>query len=185
MHELALHILDLVQNSIVANASLIEVEITALQDEDALLIVIKDNGKGMDEAFLKEVLSPFRTSRKTRKVGLGLSLFQLAANQCDGGLKIDSELGKGTRVEASFKLTHVDRPPLGDLAETFSGLIMMNPELEFMLRVTVDGSAFVLDTRELRAVLGEEVSLSEPDVAVWIRQYAEEGLSEITGGKPL
>lgn len=185
MHELALHILDLVQNSIVAEASLIEVEITVDCEKDLLTIVIQDNGKGMSEDFLKEALSPFRTSRKTRKVGLGLSLFKLAANQCDGDVSVESELGVGTKVSATFSLSHVDRPPLGDLAETFSGLIMMNPSIDFVLKVTVDKTEFLLDTRELRTVLGEEVSLSEPDVAVWIRQYADEGLSEITGGKPL
>src|SRR5690554_4683283 len=123
MRELSLHVLDIVQNSINAAASLISVYINEDIIEDLLTIKIKDNGRGIPEENLSQITDPFFTSRKTREVGLGLSLFAEAAWRCDGDFKIDSIVEKGTEVETLFRYSHIDRAPLGDIQGTLLTLI--------------------------------------------------------------
>ncbi len=119
MKELSLHILDVVTNSIDAGANLIEVEVKADTKKNYLRINIKDNGKGMSKETVEKVTNPFFTSRKVRNVGLGLPFLKLAAEQCDGFLKIQSEENIGTEVTAEFKLNHIDRAPLGKIEEVY------------------------------------------------------------------
>ena len=79
MEELSLHILDVCQNSIQANATLIELFIDDDVINNTFTIEIIDNGQGMDKETLRKVSDPFYTTRTTRKVGLGISLFKMAA----------------------------------------------------------------------------------------------------------
>lgn len=174
MKELSLHILDIVQNSIKAKASLISVIITESTADDKMEILIRDNGSGMSEEMAKSVQDPFVTSRTTRKVGLGIPLFKLAAERCDGEFKITSELGKGTDVYASFTLSHIDRQPLGDIKGTVLSLITSYEEIDFYYSHKSNGKLFEVDTREIKKILGE-VSLSENDVYIWLSEYLAEG----------
>ena len=119
------------------------------------------------------VMDPFYTTRKTRKVGLGISFFRLAAQQTGGDLTVESELGKGTRVTAWFTLGHIDLAPVGDLEGTITSLVQCNPDIDFVYTLCVDGKTFEMDTRDMRAILGE-VSLAEPQVALFIREYLTE-----------
>ena len=100
MRELSLKVLDIAQNSITANASLITVEVIEDTVLHTLSIDIIDNGKGMSEEQLLSVRDPFFTTRTTRKVGMGIPLFKLAAEQTGGRFSINSALGKGTVVLA-------------------------------------------------------------------------------------
>lgn len=178
MRELSLNVLDIAQNSIVAGATLIQLIVNENTTEDRLTLVIADNGRGMTEEQLQQVRDPFYTTRTTRKVGMGVPLFRMAAEMAGGGLNIHSAIGQGTTVTATFALTHIDRMPLGDMAGTVSTLIRLNPDLDFVYRHEVDGQFFELDTRDLREVL-DDVPLSEPDVMEWIDGNIAEGLAPL------
>ncbi|MGI6113081.1 MAG: ATP-binding protein [Mahellales bacterium] len=176
MRDLSLHILDIVQNSIDAAADFIEVIIEEQPVEDQLVITIRDNGKGMDESLVKKVTDPFVTGRTSRKVGLGLSLLEAAAQRCDGSLNISSRPGMGTTVTVRFRYKHIDRPPLGDLTQTMISLILCNPDINFLFSYVYGCREFTLDTREIRTYIGD-MPISDERVIGWIREYMEEGIN--------
>jgi signal transduction histidine kinase len=151
VEDLSLHILDIVENSIRAKASRIKIKIVEDTGKDLLTIEIKDNGQGMDEETIKKVLDPFFTSRTTRKVGLGLPLLSQAARESGGDIKIESKVGRGTRIKASFGYSHIDRKPLGNIEETLITLIAGNPETDFVYEHKKDELEYSLDTKEIRA----------------------------------
>lgn len=178
MKELSLHILDIAKNSVKANATIIEINVEENTENNLMKIEIKDNGCGMSSEFLKTVKDPFSTTRTTRKVGMGISLFEAACVQCGGELDITSEVGVGTVLTATLELDNIDRAPLGDMAGTMQTLISGSPTIVFIYQHKIDGKVFVLDTRELKQVLGE-VPLDTPEVLLWIVDYVNEGLCEI------
>ncbi len=173
MRELSLNILDIAQNSISAGASLITIEVSENTTDRTLLIGIYDNGKGMSEEQVKSVIDPFFTTRTTRKVGMGIPLFKMAAEQTGGGLEIKSELGVGTEVRAVFKTDSVDFTPLGDVASTIQMLITMNTDRDFVYKHSVDGKEFVADTREIKEILGD-VPLDTYEVSQWLLEFIKE-----------
>ncbi|MGI6143771.1 MAG: ATP-binding protein [bacterium] len=183
MEELSLHILDLVQNSIGAAATRVGILIEEDVAADRFLFEVKDNGKGMDKELVREVLKPFTTTRTTRRVGLGLSLLDMAARQCDGGVEIDTEPGKGTRVRAVFRYSHWDRAPLGDIKTTLLTIIAANPELQLEYVHRVNGRIFRLDTEEIRTVLGGDIPLNNMAVLGWLDDYLAQSLAELYGGE--
>ncbi len=182
MKELSLHILDIAQNSITADATLVEIEIVEDTKKDILTITVKDNGKGMSEDFLKKVRDPFTTTRTTRPVGMGISLFESAAKSTGGNLDITSELGVGTTVTAEFVHSHIDRQPVGNMADTFLTIINTKPEIDYVYTHKFNGGEFTVDTREIKNVL-MEVDITTPDVLVWLKENIEQSLNDIMGGK--
>ena len=180
MRELSLNILDIAQNSLSAGAGLVTLTVDEDSGADSLTLRVEDDGRGMDADTLQRVRDPFYTTRTTRKVGMGIPLFRMAAEMTGGSLDIVSEPGKGTAVTASFSLSHIDRMPLGDMAGTVTALIRLNPGVDFVYRHTVDGRSFEMDTRELRAQLGD-VPLSEPDVMEWLDGYLREQEDSLGG----
>jgi len=140
LEDISLHILDIVENSIAVSASRVEVTICEDIEKDLLTIEIKDNGSGMSEETLKKVLDPFFTTKSVRKVGLGLPLLAQAAKESGGDIKIDSKVGEGTRVRATFQYSHPDRKPLGNIAETMKILKVTNPNIEFVYKYEKTGS---------------------------------------------
>lgn len=181
MRELSLNVLDVAQNSISAGASLTEIEVDIKSSANVLTIVIRDNGKGMTPEQLQSVQDPFFTTRTTRKVGLGIPLFKMAAEMTGGSFGIASAVGKGTQVTAEFNLGHIDCVPLGDMCSTVCALIRMNPDLDFRYSYSVDEGSFTVDTRELREIL-EGVALNTPEVIDWIQGYITEQTEMIHGG---
>ena len=179
MKELSLHILDVAQNSLSAGAAWLELSLVFRGEE--LILTIRDDGHGMEPEFLAAVLDPFTTSRTTRSVGLGLPLLKLTAEQTGGEMTVDSTVGVGTSVRAVFHTSHIDCPPLGDLASTLALLIQGAPEVTYCFTYDVDGRVLRMDTRELRDVLGDDVSLAEPEIILWLTDYIAEGLAEIGG----
>lgn len=178
MQELSLNVLDIVQNSIKANATLIEITVDERVKTDTLAITITDNGCGMSEETAQKAVDPFYTTRTTRRVGLGLPLFKMAAELTGGSFTISSQQGKGTEVKAVFGLGHIDRMPLGNMCETMTTLISCNDHIDFVYRHTVcdindEESAFELDTRQFRQILGD-VPLSSLEVVAFIRDYITE-----------
>ena len=184
MPELALHILDLVQNSISAGATRIVVKIVLDTAADTLTISIEDDGCGMTEEFVARVISPFTTSRTTRKVGLGIPMFKQLAEMCEGGFEISSRVNEGTQLTARFKASHLDLPPLGDMPGTICSLLLACPEgVEFEFFFGADDREFDLDTAQIREALGG-LPLNEPDILEWVRQYAEEGIAQTLSPEP-
>lgn len=181
MRELSLNVLDIAQNSITANASLITVEVIENTADSTLVISISDNGRGMSEEQLKSVQDPFFTTRTTRKVGMGIPLFKMAAEMTGGSFNIASKLGEGTKTTAAFKTDSIDFTPLGDMKSTVIMLVTMNTDRDFIYRQKVDDNEFVFDTREIKQILGG-VPLDEPDIVSWMRDYIEENIKELYGG---
>ena len=179
MRELSLNVLDIVQNSITANANLIEIELIEEINNDILKINIFDNGKGMTDEQIKSVTDPFYTTRTTRKIGLGIPLFKMAAEMSGGSFKIESTVGVGTKIYTSYIHSSIDRMPVGNINETVSMLIRMNPDIDFVYTHTFNEKSYSLDTRELREQL-ENVPLDTPEVIDWINDYLTENDSLIT-----
>ncbi len=170
-----MHILDIVQNSIRAEASYIKI----LVDEDIvnnrLTFSVSDDGCGMSEEMLRTVRDPFTTSRTTRKVGLGIPMLLQTCRMCNGDLTLDSELGKGTTITATMDYDNIDRPPMGDMANSLYILIVANPSMDFYYRHKINEHEFELDTKEIREVLGD-VPLNAPDVCQWLKETIYEGM---------
>lgn len=181
MRELSLNVMDVAQNSVRAEADLVTVKVEESDKDDSLTITIADNGCGMTQEQVQQVIDPFFTTRTTRKVGLGVPLFKLSAEQTGGSFDIQSEKGVGTTTTASYVKSHVDMTPLGDINDTMKILIQCNPGIDFIFIHSTDNGSFTLDTRELREVLGD-VSLDTPDVLEWIADYLEENTKSIYGG---
>ncbi len=129
MRELSLNVMDVAQNSVRAQATLVFITVEDSDKNDSLTITIEDNGCGMTEEQVAQVIDPFFTTRTTRKVGLGVPLFKMSAEQTGGSFSIESEVGRGTKTQASYVKSHVDMTPLGDINSTVSILIRCNPAL--------------------------------------------------------
>jgi len=182
MKELSLNILDIVQNSVKAGATRIDILINEQPAEDLLAIEIIDNGCGMDAELLAKVTDPFTTTRTTRKVGLGIPFFKMAAESTGGSFSITSQLGIGTRVKATFGYHHIDRMPMGDLVSTIVLLIQGSPEIDFVYIHEYDNRKLDFSCHTIRSELGDEVPLNDPAVLAWIREYLQEQLNLLTGG---
>ena len=179
MREISLHILDALENSVEADATRVCLLIEEDLDADLLRIVIRDNGRGMSQDFVKQVLNPFVTTRKTRHVGLGLPLFAAAAQRCNGQLSIESELGVGTTIKATFEHSHIDRAPLGDIAGSIMAVLLSERAVDVAYRHVLGNRQFELDTAEVRAELGE-VPLTHPEVREWLENELANGLASLT-----
>ncbi|MDR0958303.1 MAG: ATP-binding protein [Clostridiales bacterium] len=178
MKEFSMHIADIAQNSVRAGATKIDVVVEENSVTDVFLFSVKDNGCGMTQETLKKVRDPFTTSRTTRKVGLGIPMLEQTCIQCGGKLLLESELGKGTYIEATMSLADIDRPPLGDVAGAIQLLIISNLETRITYTHKIDGKEFSIDTDELNETL-DGVPLNEPEVALWIRDAINEGIAEM------
>lgn len=173
MKELSLNILDIAENSVKAKATLTEIFLN--ENDETITLIIKDDGTGMPEEIVKGVTDPFYTTRTTRKVGLGLPLLKMAAEQTGGNIKIVSSQGDdhGTTVEAVFYKNHLDFTPLGDVISTITTLIQGHPDTDFLFIHNKNDNQVRLDTREIRQVL-EGVPLNTYDVIQWINEYLRE-----------
>lgn len=183
MREISLHLMDIIENSITANATLIELYIEIDTNKNKLLITIKDNGKGIEKEMLKNITDPFVTSRTTRKVGLGLSLFKSTCQRCNGDLTVNSEVGVGTVVKADMEFENIDRPPLGKIEETIVSALL-TPNIDFYYKHTFNGKEFEFNTKEVKTIL-ETDDLNSPEILIWIRDYIKENLMELMGGASL
>ena len=183
MKELSLNILDIAENSVKAGATLTEIVIDELSD--TLTITIRDNGCGMSDEVEKAVINPFYTTRTTRKVGLGIPLLKLAAEQTGGGISIESLTKEeapgshGTTVTAKFIKGHLDFTPLGDTVSTVQTLIQGHPDVDFLYIHEKNSGRVELDTREMREVLGD-VPLKSYEVISWVGECLKEQYAEFS-----
>ena len=183
MKELSLNILDIAMNSVKAKAKNILIKL--VEADETLTLVIQDNGCGMSEETVQNVINPFYTTRTTRNVGLGVPLLKLAAEQTGGGIEIqsvsenDNPDSHGTTITAEFFKNHLDFTPLGDVISTVTTLIQGNPEIEWRFVHEINGQSVELDTRELREILGE-VPLDNYEVIKWIEGYLKESYESVS-----
>lgn len=181
MRDLSLHLLDLAENSVRANATLVEITV-AVDEKKWITLTLRDNGCGMDEALLERVMSPFGTTRTTRKVGLGIPLMAQNARLTGGDVRLESQVGVGTVLTATLDGSSIDCLPLGDLAGTVVSLVTANPYgPDFVLRAVSPKGEMVFDTREIRQALGD-VGLNEPEISMWMLESIREELQPIFGG---
>lgn len=177
MKELSLNVLDIAMNSVKARASLVKIEIDEL--EETLSITISDNGCGMKQDFLESVTNPFCTTRTTRKVGMGIPLLKLQAEQTGGSFNITSRHeseypdSHGTETKALFYKNHIDMTPLGDIVESVITLIQGNPDIDFLFIHKIENKEIALDTRQMREVLGD-IPLNSVEVLGWAAETLHE-----------
>ncbi len=164
MKEISMHILDITMNSIKADATLVEIKIEDSIKNNWLKITVTDNGRGMSEEVIERVTNPFFTTRTTRKVGLGLPMLKEACERCGGYLKIESELGKGTKVFCCFERDNIDRAPLGNVGETIMTII----------------NSF--DTKEVKKIL-EGMDINDMNVLLWIKEYINENIKNLVNNQ--
>lgn len=179
MRELSLHILDLVENALAAGASVIRLAISESSTADRLSIVVEDNGCGMPAAKRDRLDDPFITTRRSRRVGLGLSLLWAAARRCEGDLEVTAYPGHGTVVAAHFRRSHIDRAPLGDIGATVAALIASRPDIDFTYTHTIDDNRFEWSTRALREELNG-VCLEDPLVLHHLAASIRKALNRVT-----
>lgn len=177
MRDLSLHILDITENSIRAEASEIRIDIF---ENGMFKCTITDDGRGMDEETLKMALDPFFTTKSERKkkIGLGLPLLKQNAEMCDGFFKIDSSRGKGTAVSWSINKNHIDALPLGDISETLWSLITFNDGINIVYTHTVRNRQIIIDSRDIKEVFAG-LPLNDPEVSTAIRAYVFEQISNL------
>ena len=179
MRELSLHLLDIAENGVSAGAQNITITIAEDLRADRLKLAIEDDGRGMDAAMVSQVTNPFITTRTTRKVGLGIPLLKLAAEQCNGGLTVESTPNVGTTVNVDFQRSHIDRMPLGDVPGTMLSLLIGWPQVHWVLRYRVDDEEFVFDDAPIKEELGD-LPLSDPGVISFLRGALREGIADVT-----
>ena len=184
MRELSLNLLDIAENSVKAGATLVILDLFV--QGNVLTMRVTDDGCGMTDEFVARVRDPYTTTRKTRKVGMGIPLLAMTAEMSGGTFAIDSEVGRGTVVTATFAVDHIDRPPLGDVASTFvtlmtDSVINGTKPVDFVLNYGVGGTQFSVDTRDLRAEL-EGIGLDNPEVMRFVKDLITGNMEEINGG---
>ena len=181
MKELSLNLLDIVENSTRAGASLVTIQVIEEPELDRLTLSVEDDGCGMSPELLAAVQDPFTTTRTTRKVGMGIPFLKEGAEMTGGSLDLWSKEGEGTKISATYGYSHIDRPPLGDLAETVVTLVQCHDQTDFCYTHRYRDQSFTLDTRELRVIM-EGLPLSEPAVLGWIREFVNENQVKLYGG---
>ncbi len=175
MRELALHILDVARNGIEADATRVEVAVWEDHDADTLKFAVRDNGSGMDAETIEKAMDPFYTTRSTRRLGLGLPLLRATCRRCGGDLEIISAPGEGTEVQGTLELSHLDRPPLGDMGAVVQSLACEAQRASFSYEHSVDGRQFSVDTSEVIEQVGKD-SLTNPSVLHWLGKFVRDGV---------
>lgn len=183
MKEIALHLLDLAENSVSANAKTVHIDVREDFRTNQLIASVEDDGNGMTDEMVQQVVDPFTTSRTERKVGLGIPLLKESAEACMGGMKIISTPGAGTKVEATFQHSHIDRMPLGDLPSTFLTLTLAHPEVHWVFTYTFNppykgaSRSYEFDDQPIKETL-DGLSMTHPDVISFLRSSLEDGIAD-------
>lgn len=178
MQDLSLHVLDIVQNSLRAGAMEIRILIDENLQDDTFTIIVKDNGKGMTQEMVENVKDPFVTTRRLRRVGLGIPLFSDLCKACEGDLEIKSIPKEGTTIKAVMRYNHIDRIPLGDMAATLVILIGANPKVIYYYEHIYQQKHFLLSTQEIKELLGD-VDITVPKILSWLEIYIKQSIEEI------
>lgn len=175
MKELSLNILDIAMNSVKAGAENIAIALDETPTQ--LTITITDDGCGMSEEVVRRLSDPFYTTRTTRKVGMGVPFYLLAAEQTGGSVRIDSvpapDPRHGTVITAVFRTDHIDSTPLGDIISTVTTLIHGYPDIDLTFTHTFPDHEVALSTRQIKEMLGD-IPINSLEILNWIRDFLEE-----------
>lgn len=183
MEDISLHILDIVQNSIDAGAKDICITIIQNREEQFLELIIQDNGKGINRELIDKIIDPFYTTRKTRKVGMGLSLLKQNAEQTGGWLKIESIENIGTKIKAHFKTDHIDMIPEGNIPLSIKTIILGNPDIRLKFYYNYDNEFFSFDTNEVKKIIGNDTMINNPEILNYLYNYISHKIEEIKKSK--
>jgi hypothetical protein len=178
MEDISLHVLDIAENSVSAGATLIAITLSEHTALELFILSVEDNGRGIPDEIREKVLDPFTTTRVTRKVGLGLSLLAQSAEDTGGDLTIRPGKDSGTVVTATFRRSHIDMKPLGDMAETLAVLISGKPDVDFLFTYKRNGSTFSFDTRLIKKELAD-LPINSPPVLLFLRNYLAESIRDM------
>lgn len=165
-------VLDLVQNSIEADACV--VELSLIETQDTWTVIIADNGRGMDTKTMKRVTDPFFTNgekHKARKVGLGIPFLLQMAGQVQGSWNIESTPGTGTTVSFSLPKHHIDLPPVGDIPLCLLSAFCFSDHADIAVHRFRDGiPIYSVKRSELLDAVG---TLTDVQALVLAKQYLE------------
>ena len=178
MEEISLHLLDVCQNSLKANATLIQILVTEDPTSDILSIDLIDDGDGMSSEIVQRVSDPFYTTRTTRKVGLGISFFKMSAEATNGHFIIESQEGVGTKIHATFHKNHIDCIPMGEIEDTLIILALNDQATDIYYHHAIGKVQFEFDTRAIKDIL-KDTPFTEPGVIEWMKEYIKEGMNNI------
>ena len=181
MQDLAMQILEILMNSIGAKAGKVILRMRDSLQDNRIEIEVEDNGSGMSEEMVRKVADPFTTTRTTRKIGMGVAFMKGLTEQCDGTFDIRSTPGIGTVVSASIRRDHIDAPPMGDLGEMIMYCIQADETIDIEFHYKTDTDEFVFLSSEIREQL-DGVSLMEPEILIWIKEYINEGITHAKEG---
>ena len=182
MEDLAMHILEILMNSIHALSKNIKFTIHDSSLNDKIIMIVEDDGKGMSEEQVAKISSPFMTGRTTRKVGLGVAFLKALTEQCNGEFNVSSSIGIGTTVKASVQKSFIDTPPMGDLGEIIMECIQADDQIDYLFIYKTDLDEFIFDTKEIKKEL-EGLSLQEPSILLWIKDYINQNINSLKGDK--
>jgi len=161
MKEISLHLLDLIENAVAAGATTVQIVIDEDVPADRLRITVQDNGRGMPPELADRAADPFATTRTTRSVGMGLALLSGATEQAGGRTDISSTPGAGTRIEAEFQLSHIDRAPLGRVEDTLAATAIIHPDLDLLFTHRGPGGSYDVELLPLAQEVGQAQLRSE------------------------
>lgn len=179
MKELALHMLDIAENSISAGGRKIVLDVHIEEKRHTIRVI--DNGKGMDDAELHHVENPFYTSRSTRRVGLGIPLLRQYAEMTGGKILIKSKKGVGTTIEAQFNSNHPDIQPMGDIEGCWVLLAASNPGVEFILHYKAGQGDYEINSKAVMHCLQVD-SLSSNEIMSDLKRMIRNNIDEISLG---
>ncbi len=177
MQEICMHVIDIVQNSVVAQAKRIEVELFDDKARDELGFWVIDDGVGMNEQLIQTVTDPFVTSRTTRKVGLGLPLLKMSTSQCEGTMDIQSIAHQETRVMATWKRSHIDTPPWGNIAECWMICYQSFPNKHLKMTIKLNDTQLVMDNHELWNLIEDAELYYEPSILMHLQNYVHDTMN--------
>lgn len=175
MEEICAHIMDIAANALTAGARHIAITVDVDSAANRLSVAFKDDGKGMDEEMVRKVTDPFFSTKKGKRVGLGIPLLKGTAETCGGTFSLTSKPGEGVDISASFQLDHPDLPPLGKLKDTIMVLVVGNPDVDFSFIVRRDATTFSLYTKEVKSMIGE-VPVNHPEIVKFLTDFLDEKL---------
>lgn len=181
MNDLSLFLLDIVQNSIQVRAKQIEATLIFSEQDDLITLEVRDNGPGLSPERILHATNPFYTTRTTRKVGLGLAFLKAAAELADGKFTMTSTPYETTIVRATFRRSHIDTPPLGDLGQTLVAIVCHQDVEDFRFTIEEEQRRFTVSRRELVEAV-DPLSLQDSAVIRLVQEYVESNIHHFLSG---
>ena len=175
MKSLDLHIIDITHNSIRAGATEITIEMEDSAAKDLLSIRIVDNGCGMPQDMIDAINDHFYSCRKERKIGMGIALIKYHTQLCDGTFVLKSKVGAGTDLYASYKRSHIDIQPKGDLSGCFADFICQYQNINFIIRYITDEDTFELSTADVKEVF-DGMDLNNYEIIKSLKELIHENI---------